>query len=311
MSGRVYLDWNASAPLRSEARAAAHAALELAGNPSSVHGDGRAARRVIEEAREAVAALVNADPRNVVFTSGGTEANALALSPGIERGNDKAKRDRLLVSAIEHPSVLAGGRFPTSQVEKIPVDAKWRDRPCGAGTASRRGWPRARVGDGREQRNRRGSADDAGRRDRPPPRRFVARRCRAGGGTDRTGHSGARRRRHDAECAQDRRRKGRRCAHPARRGAAFRRAPHQGRRAGARQPRRHRECRGNRCVRRGRNCDQESFQRRSRTHDGAARPPRSGPACRDAGRRDLRSSRPSACRIRRWFRCPAPRPKRW
>lgn len=122
MSARVYLDWNASAPLRPEARAVAHAALELAGNPSSVHGEGRAARRVIEEARGAVAALVSADPRNVIFTSGGTEANALALSLAIERGSDKAPRDRLLVSAVEHPSVLAGGRFPAKQIEKIPVD---------------------------------------------------------------------------------------------------------------------------------------------------------------------------------------------
>ena len=115
MSARVYLDWNASAPLRPEARQAAHAALELAGNPSSVHDEGRAARRLIEEARVAVAALVNADPRNVIFTSGGTEANALALTPAIER-------DRLLVSAIEHPSVLAGGRFSRAQVETVPVD---------------------------------------------------------------------------------------------------------------------------------------------------------------------------------------------
>lgn len=123
MSGRAYLDWNASAPLRPEARDAAHAALELSGNPSSVHGDGRAARRVIEEAREAVAALVNADPRNVVFTSGGTEANALALTPAIERGGDKAPRERLLVLAIEHPSVLAGGRFARGAVEQVPVTA--------------------------------------------------------------------------------------------------------------------------------------------------------------------------------------------
>lgn len=83
MSARVYLDWNASAPLRPVAREAAHPALEFGGNPSSVHGEGRAARRVIEEARGAVAALIKADPRNVVFTSGGTEANALALSPSI------------------------------------------------------------------------------------------------------------------------------------------------------------------------------------------------------------------------------------
>lgn len=122
MAARVYLDWNASAPLRADARDALCAALELPGNPSSVHGEGRTARRLIEEARGAVAALVGADPRNVVFTSGGTEANALALSPAIE-GSGKP-RDRLLVSAIEHPSVLAGGRFAPDRVERFPVDAQ-------------------------------------------------------------------------------------------------------------------------------------------------------------------------------------------
>src|SRR5207244_2860674 len=101
MSARVYLDWNASAPLRPAARDAVCVALELCGNPSSVHGEGRAARRVIEQARGEVAALVGAEARNVIFTSGGTEANALALSPVIERGVDRAPFDRLLISAIE------------------------------------------------------------------------------------------------------------------------------------------------------------------------------------------------------------------
>ena len=114
MTNRIYFDWNATAPLRHEARAAALAAFDLNGNPSSVHGEGRAARRLIEHAREQVAALVGAQPRNVVFTSGGTEANMLALAPA-------AARDRLLVSAIEHPSVLAGGRFPSASVERLPV----------------------------------------------------------------------------------------------------------------------------------------------------------------------------------------------
>jgi cysteine desulfurase len=114
MTDRIYLDWNATAPLRKEARAAALAAFDINGNPSSVHGEGRAARRLIELAREQVAALVGAQPRNVVFTSGGAEANMLALAP-------TAARDRLLVSAIEHPSVLAGGRFPTGSVERLPV----------------------------------------------------------------------------------------------------------------------------------------------------------------------------------------------
>jgi cysteine desulfurase len=114
MTERIYFDWNATAPLRQEARAAALAAFDVNGNPSSVHGEGRAARRLIEHAREQVAALVGAQPRNVAFTSGGTEANMLALAPA-------AARDRLLVSAIEHPSVLAGGRFPSGSVERLPV----------------------------------------------------------------------------------------------------------------------------------------------------------------------------------------------
>jgi cysteine desulfurase len=119
MTERIYLDWNASAPLRHEARAAALAALDATGNPSSVHVEGRAARRLIEQARDKVAALVGADPRNVVFTSGGTEANMLALVPAVEG----TARDKLLVSAIEHPSVLAGGRFPAAAVERVPVTA--------------------------------------------------------------------------------------------------------------------------------------------------------------------------------------------
>lgn len=123
MTTRVYLDWNASAPLRPAAREALCAALELCGNPSSVHGEGRTARRLVEQAREDVAALVGAQARNVIFTSGGTEANALALSPAIEHGVDTAPLDRLLISAIEHPSVRAGGRFARDTIEEVPVDS--------------------------------------------------------------------------------------------------------------------------------------------------------------------------------------------
>jgi cysteine desulfurase len=120
MTERIYLDWNASAPLRQEAHAAALAALETTGNASSIHLEGRAARRLVEQAREKVAALVGAEPRGVVFTSGGTEANMLALVPA----TGETARDKLLVSAIEHPSVLAGGRFPARAVERLPVTAR-------------------------------------------------------------------------------------------------------------------------------------------------------------------------------------------
>jgi cysteine desulfurase len=124
MSERVYLDWNATAPLRPEARAAMVAALEAVGNASSVHHEGRAARRLIEQARETVAALVGATPRNVVFTSGGTEANALALSPALETASGKAGFDRLMISAVEHASVRAGGAFAPGQVEEIQVTSE-------------------------------------------------------------------------------------------------------------------------------------------------------------------------------------------
>ncbi|HZQ13135.1 MAG TPA: cysteine desulfurase family protein [Pseudolabrys sp.] len=122
MSARLYFDWNASAPLRDEARQAVLRALELTGNASSVHAEGRAARALIEAARTEVARLVGAEARNVTFTSGATEANTLALTPALETAGDKRRRDRLLVSAIEHPSVLCGGRFDAAAVEHIPVN---------------------------------------------------------------------------------------------------------------------------------------------------------------------------------------------
>jgi len=120
MPKRVYLDWNATTPLRVEARDAMFAAYDLIGNPSSVHAEGREARRLVEDARATLAAAVGALPRNVVFTSAGTEANALALSPGL-RGPSGRPVERLLVSAIEHASVLAGGRFPADKLGQIRV----------------------------------------------------------------------------------------------------------------------------------------------------------------------------------------------
>jgi cysteine desulfurase len=107
----AYLDWNATAPPRPEAVAAVAAALAQGGNPSSVHRRGRAARQSIEQAREAIAALVDAPPDGVVFTSGGTEANHLALLG--------SGRTRILVSAVEHGSVL----HAAPAAERIPVDA--------------------------------------------------------------------------------------------------------------------------------------------------------------------------------------------
>jgi cysteine desulfurase len=120
MPDRIYLDWNATTPLRPEAREAMAAAWELRGNPSSVHAEGRQARRLVEDARAGVAGAVGASPRNLVFTSGGTEANALALTPGLRRGSGLPVQ-RLLVSAIEHASVLSGGRFPAEAIERVGV----------------------------------------------------------------------------------------------------------------------------------------------------------------------------------------------
>jgi cysteine desulfurase len=107
----VYLDHNATTPIRPEAAEAVARALAVGGNPSAVHGFGRNARRLVDDAREQVAILVGAEPAGVIFTSGGTEANALALT-GLGR-------PRVLASAVEHPSVLKA-----AEVEQIPVD--WR-----------------------------------------------------------------------------------------------------------------------------------------------------------------------------------------
>ena len=120
MSDRVYLDWNATTPLRREAREAMAAAWDLPGNPSSVHAEGRHARRLVEGARAGLAGAVGAIQRNVVFTSGGTEANGLALTPGLRRGAGMPVK-RLVVSAIEHASVLAGGRFAAEAISTVAV----------------------------------------------------------------------------------------------------------------------------------------------------------------------------------------------
>lgn len=129
---RVYLDNNATAPLRPEARAAMLAALETPGNASSVHGEGRWARQALDAARRNVAALVSTDPDNVVFTSGGTEANALGILGAIQAAADAGQRfTRLIVSAIEHDSVLATAKrceeaYPGLRLAICPVDRAGR-----------------------------------------------------------------------------------------------------------------------------------------------------------------------------------------
>lgn len=119
---RAYLDCNATAPLRPEARTAMLAAFEAAGNASAVHHEGRQARKLIEEARAAVAALVSARAEDVFFTSGGSEGAATLLAPGFKGPNGQPVT-RLIVSAIEHSAVLSGGRFDPACVDICPVTA--------------------------------------------------------------------------------------------------------------------------------------------------------------------------------------------
>lgn len=111
-TGRTYLDYNASAPLRPAARDAMVAALEVCGNPSSVHADGRRARAVVEAAREEVAALVNARPSEVVFTSGATEANNWALAQGWRT---------IALAGIEHDSVRVPAESSGAHLVEIAV----------------------------------------------------------------------------------------------------------------------------------------------------------------------------------------------
>lgn len=118
---RVYLDWNATAPLSGVARDAMLAALELPGNASSVHAEGRAARAAVDKARRQVAALAGAEAQNVVFTSGATEAANWVLTPEFKMGRSALSIGHLYVSAIEHPAVREGGRFERQHISEIPV----------------------------------------------------------------------------------------------------------------------------------------------------------------------------------------------
>jgi cysteine desulfurase len=122
-ASRAYLDHNASAPLLPAARAAMLAALEVDANPSSVHADGRSARRIVDGARRDVAALAGGKPEHVVFTSGATEAASMLLSPDWRMGKAPVRMARLIVSAADHPCILNGGRFAPDAVTRVGVDA--------------------------------------------------------------------------------------------------------------------------------------------------------------------------------------------
>jgi cysteine desulfurase len=132
----VYLDHNATSPVRPEAMTAMTAALAQAANPSSVHAAGRRVRSIVEDAREAVAALVGADASGLVFTSGGTEANALAMA------NAGTFASRLILGATEHEAVAANAAASGLPLETWPVDPRgvadmeWLKRRLAALTAA-------------------------------------------------------------------------------------------------------------------------------------------------------------------------------
>ena len=125
-SPRVYLDYNATAPLCAESRAAVVAALDLAGNASSVHADGRQARAIVETARLNVAGLITAKASEVVFTSGATESNTWVLTAGW---------DTIFVAGTEHVSVLAAAAASGARVVTLPVDGAGRVSPDALYTA--------------------------------------------------------------------------------------------------------------------------------------------------------------------------------
>lgn len=116
----IYADYNATAPVRPEAKAAMIAALDVGANPSSVHGPGRAARKLLETARAQVAVAIGARAQDVIFTSGGTEASALAVNGVVAQLDGKCT---LLVSAIEHEAVMKNAGYAGVPVETVYVTA--------------------------------------------------------------------------------------------------------------------------------------------------------------------------------------------
>lgn len=140
----IYADYNATAPVRPEAKAAMMTALEVGANPSSVHGPGRAARKLVEHARSQVSLAIGARGQDVVFTSGGTEANALALNGVVAQLDGKCT---LLVSAIEHEAVTKNAGYAGVPVETAYVttdgvlDLDWLKDRLGKWDAARDGMP--------------------------------------------------------------------------------------------------------------------------------------------------------------------------
>ncbi|WP_208435839.1 cysteine desulfurase family protein [Bartonella phoceensis] len=119
---RRYFDHNATTPLKKIARMALLEALEIFGNPSSVHAEGRAAKALLQKARRQIAENLNTHPDHVVFTSGATEAAMTLLSPFYNMGSSKVQFSHLYIGATEHPSVAEGGRFPKECISAVTVD---------------------------------------------------------------------------------------------------------------------------------------------------------------------------------------------
>jgi len=121
---RLYLDWNATAPLHPAVREVMLRAMDLFGNPNSVHAEGRAVRAAIEGARRQVAALVGAEASHVVLTSGATEAANMVLTPEFRMGRTPLAIGHLYYSAVEHPAMREGGRFSKGKTSEIPVTSE-------------------------------------------------------------------------------------------------------------------------------------------------------------------------------------------
>ncbi|MCP1197833.1 cysteine desulfurase family protein [Notoacmeibacter sp. MSK16QG-6] len=124
MSGskaRLYMDYNASAPLRPQAYDAMLAALLIDANPSSVHTDGRAARSLVDQSRQQIDCLFGGQAKQMIFTSGATEAANFVLTPDWTMGRAPVRFSKLYVAASAHPCLLSGGRFAFDDVVQVPV----------------------------------------------------------------------------------------------------------------------------------------------------------------------------------------------
>ncbi|MCJ8322631.1 MAG: cysteine desulfurase [Hyphomicrobiales bacterium] len=119
---RIYLDYNATAPVRPKVKQAVMAALDLVGNASSIHQEGRKARGLIETAREQLAGLINAQTKEITFTSGGTESNNLVLASNLGALGKKQPLAATLLGATEHPSLIKAQELSPRPVDIIKVD---------------------------------------------------------------------------------------------------------------------------------------------------------------------------------------------